>query len=142
MRTIYGPNPIPILSPDIEIMVDALEIKEIAFTLVTNKKNKRKAKASSLPLTDSRTKILLVLRASLISKIVIASVVSKLAATYFASAIAVATTSKPTPLPVSLASKPKPKAKSFAQATKANNTTQKTPRFAPTSSHEDFLCCF
>ena len=40
--------------------------------------------------------------------------------------------------PVPLASKPKPKAKSFAQTVKAN-VSQQTPRFAPASSHEDFL---
>ena len=55
----------------------------------------------------------------------------------------VATTSKTiqaqmAPPPVPLASKPKPKAKSFAQAVKAN-ISQQTPRFAPASSHEDFL---
>ena len=42
------------------------------------------------------------------------------------------------PPPIPLASKPKPKAKSFAQAVKAN-VSQQTPRFAPASSHEDFL---
>ena len=40
--------------------------------------------------------------------------------------------------PVLLASKPKPKVKSFAQAVKAN-VSQQTPRFAPASSHEDFV---
>jgi len=40
--------------------------------------------------------------------------------------------------PVLLASKPKPKAKLFAQAVKAS-VSQQTPRFAPASSHEDFL---
>ena len=40
--------------------------------------------------------------------------------------------------PVPLASKSKPKAKLFAQAVKAN-VSQQTPRFAPVSSHKDFL---
>ena len=40
--------------------------------------------------------------------------------------------------PVSLASKPKPKVKLFTQAVKAN-VSQQTPRFAPASSHKDFL---
>jgi len=39
---------------------------------------------------------------------------------------------------VLLASKPKPKIKSFAQTAKAN-ITQQASRFAPTSSHKDFL---
>ena len=43
------------------------------------------------------------------------------------------------PPPIPLASKPKPKVKSFAQAVKAN-VSQQTPRFAPVSSHEDFVC--
>jgi len=58
--------------------------------------------------------------------------------------VAATTTTKPTqlqnaPPPVPLASKSKPKIKLFVQATKANNTAQKTPKFAPALSHEDFL---
>jgi len=63
MRTVYSPNPIPTLFSDVEMAVIVPETEEIAFTLVTNKKSKRKAKAFSLLSTDSRNKILLVSRA-------------------------------------------------------------------------------
>ena len=36
MKTIYGPNLIPTPYSDVEMMVDALEIEEVTFTLVTN----------------------------------------------------------------------------------------------------------
>ena len=65
MRTVYGPNAIPTQFPDVKMAVDVPETKEIAFTLVTNKKSKRKAKAFSLLSTDSRNKILLISRAPL-----------------------------------------------------------------------------
>jgi len=42
MRTVYGPNPVPILSPDVEMAVDAPEAEEVTFTLVTKKKGQRK----------------------------------------------------------------------------------------------------
>ena len=129
-------------SPDVEMDVDAPEAEEVAFTLVTNEKGgKGKAKVSSPPPTNSRNKILLVSRAPPALKAVTANAASKPAATCPSPAAAAATTSKPAqpqngPLPVPLASKPKPKAKSFAQTAKANISG---PKFAPASSHEDFL---
>jgi len=128
MKTVYGSNHIPTLFPDVEMVVDALEVKKVAFILVTNKKGKRKVKASLPPPTNSRNKILLVSRAPSVLKTITTSTASKPAATHSSSAIAVIMTLKPaqsqnTPPPVLLASKPKPKVKLFAQATKANNTT-------------------
>jgi len=143
MRTVYGPNPIPASSSDVKIEVDILEVEEVAFTLVTNKKSKGKgkAKASSLPPTNSRNKIPLVSRALPTPKTVTTSAALKLAATHFFSAVATTTTSMPAqphngPPLVPLVSKPKPKAKSFAQTAKANISGLK---FASVSSHEDFL---
>ena len=141
IRTVYGPNPIPTSSPDVEMEVDVSEVEEVAFTLVTNKKAKKKAKASSPPSSNSRNKISLVSRAPPVPKAVITSAASKLAATHSSSAVTATTTSKPAqsqnglPL-VPLAPKPKPKAKSFAQAAKANMSG---PKFAPTLSYKDFL---
>jgi len=73
--------------------------------------------------------------------VVTASAASKPAAIHPSSAAAATITSKSAqshnvPPPVPLASKPRPKAKSFAQAAKSNISG---PKFAPTSSHEDFL---
>ena len=126
------------------MMVDVLEVEEVIFTLVTNKKSKKKAKVPSPSPTNSRSKILLVSRAPPVSKTTTANTASKPAATCSLLAVAATTTSKPAqpqsaPPPVPLVFKPKPKVKSFAQATKANNITQQTPRFASASSHEDFL---
>ena len=133
MRTVYGPVPVPTPSPDIEMAVDAPEAEEVAFTLVTNKKCKGKDKVPS-PLSgtppDSRSKTLLVSRAPPLSKAVTTCLVTMTSKTVQAQTV---------PSPIPLASKPKPKAKSFAQAVKAN-VSQQTPRFAPASSHEDFLC--
>jgi len=42
MRTVYGPNPIPTPSSDVEMEVDVPEVEEVTFTLVTNKKSKGK----------------------------------------------------------------------------------------------------
>ena len=119
MRTVYGPNPIPTPFPDVKMVVDVPEVEEVAFTLVTNKKGKRKAKTSSPPPTNSRNKIPLVSRTPPIPKAVTASTASKPAATCSSSAVAATTISKPahpqnTPPLVFLASKPKPKAKLFA----------------------------
>ena len=141
MRTVYGPNPVPTPSPDVKMDIDVPEAEEAVFTLVTNKKGKEKAKVSSPPPTNSRNKILLVSRAFPAPKAVTANTASKPAAICPFSAAAASTTPKPTqsqngPLLVSLASKPKPKAKSFAQAAKANIPG---PKFALSSSHEDFL---
>jgi len=36
IRTIYGPVPIPILSPDVEMVVGIPEVEEVTFTLITN----------------------------------------------------------------------------------------------------------
>jgi len=44
VEAIYGPDLILTPSPDIEMTVDTLEAEEVAFTLVTNKKYKRKDK--------------------------------------------------------------------------------------------------
>jgi len=114
MRTVYNPVPISTPSSDIEIAVDAPEIEEVAFTLVTNQKCKDKNKASS-PLSgtppNSRSKTSLVSRAPSLSKAVTtcpAIITSKTVQAQMALS------------PVSLAFKPKPKAKSFAQAVKAN----------------------
>jgi len=95
MRTVYGPNPIPTPSSDVEMVVDALEVEEVTFTLVTNKKGKRKAKASPPPPTNSRNKILLVSRASPVPKTVTASAASKPAATHLSSAAVTTTLCKP-----------------------------------------------
>ena len=141
MRTVYGPNPVPTSSPNVEMKVDASEMEEVTFTLVTKKKGKEKAKVLSPPPTNSRNKIPLVSRAPPAPKAVITSTASKPAATCSLLAVAAATTSKPAqsqnaPPPVLLASKPKPKAKSFAQAAKANISGSK---FASVMSHENFL---
>ena len=141
IRTVYSSNPIPTPSLDVEMNIDAPEVEEVAFTLVTNKKRKGKAKASSPSLTNSRNKIPLVSRAPPAPKTVTTSAASKPASTRSPLAVAAATTSKPAqpqnrPPLVLLASKPKPKAKSFSQAVKANMSG---PKFAPASSHEDFL---
>ena len=89
MRTIYGPNLFPTLSPNVEMA------EEIAFTLVTNKKSKEMAKAFSIPSTNSRSKVLLILRASLLSKTTTTSIASKLAVSYSVLATSVAIASKP-----------------------------------------------
>ena len=44
MKTVYGPVSVPTPSPDVEIAVDAPEMEEVAFTLITNKKYKDKGK--------------------------------------------------------------------------------------------------
>ena len=44
IRTIYGYNIIPMSFPDIEMVVDVSEDKEVAFTLNNNKKHKEKSK--------------------------------------------------------------------------------------------------
>jgi len=73
MRTVYGPVPIPTPFPDVEMAVDAPEVEEVTFTLVTNQKYKSKGKVSS-PLSgtppDSRSKISFVSRASSLLKAV------------------------------------------------------------------------
>jgi len=64
IRTIYGPDLVPILFPNIEIASNVPEAKEVAFTLVFNKKHKKKGKATSFPSMsyfDSKSKILLIL---------------------------------------------------------------------------------
>ena len=76
IKTVYGPDPILILSLDVKIAVDALEAEEVTFTLVTNKKNKGKVKASSLSFTDFRSKISLVSRASFLFKTITTSIAS------------------------------------------------------------------
>ena len=132
MRTVYGPIPVPTPSPDMEMAVDAPEAEEVTFTLVTNKKRKGKGKVlSSLSGTpsDSRSKTSLVSRAFPLPKAVTTHPVTTTSKTIQA---------QMAPPPVPLASKPKPKVKSFAQTVKAN-VSQQTPRFAPASSHEDFL---
>jgi len=94
MRTVYGSNLIPTPSSDVEMRVDAPEVEEVTFTLVTNKKSKRKARVSSPPPTNSKNKISLVSRAPSAPKTVTASTASKLAATHPFSATAATITSK------------------------------------------------
>jgi len=71
IRSIYGLDPVPTPSPDVEIGVDAPVAEEVAFTLVTNQKYKDKSKVLS-PLSksslDSRSKTSLVLRAPSLPK--------------------------------------------------------------------------
>jgi len=132
MRTVYGPVSILTPSPDVKMAIDASEVEEVAFTLVTNQKHKGKGKAPS-PLSrtspDSRSKTSLVSRAPPLPKAVTTCPVTTTSKTIQA---------QTAPPPVPLASKPKPKAKSFAQAVKAN-VSQQTPRFAPASSYKNFL---
>ena len=47
IRIIYGSNLILTPFPDIEIAVNILKVEEVAFTLVINKKHKRKSIAFS-----------------------------------------------------------------------------------------------
>ena len=64
MRTIYGSNLVPISFSDIKIAINILEAKEVTFTLVTNKKHKKKSKTSSFPSISSsnfRSKTFLIL---------------------------------------------------------------------------------
>jgi len=132
MRTVYGPAPIPTPSPDVEIAVDIPEAKEVTFTLVTNQKYKGKGKVPSPlsgTLSDSRSKTSLISRISPLPKAVTTHPVTTIFKTVQAQMV---------PPPVLLAFKPKPKVKLFAQAVKAN-VSQQTPRFAPASSHKNFL---
>lgn len=65
---------------DVEMTVDIPEAEKVAFTLVTNKKYKRKSKALpflSMFFSDSRSKILFVSRASSCSKAVTSCLVLK-----------------------------------------------------------------
>jgi len=114
MRTVHGPVLVPTSSPNVEMAVDAPEVEEVAFTLVTNQKRKGKSKVPS-PLSrispDSRSKTLLVSRAPPLPNATTTRPATTTSKTIQAQ-IALS--------PVSLASKPKPKAKSFAQAVKAN----------------------
>jgi len=48
MRSIYGSDLVLMPAPDVEMAVDTPETGEVAFTLITNKKYKRKSKASFL----------------------------------------------------------------------------------------------
>ena len=126
MRTVYSLNSIPTPSSDVEMVVNAPKVKEITFTLITNKKGKEKAKLSSS--TNSKNKIFLVSRASTVLKTVTASAASKPATIHSSSTAAAIIISKPaqpqnTPPIVPLAFKPKPKVKLLVQAVKANNIT-------------------
>ena len=61
------------LFPDVEMSIDVPEAEKVAFILVTNKKHKRKDKASflsSMYFSNSRSKILLILYALPLSKTV------------------------------------------------------------------------
>ena len=128
MRTVYSLNSIPTPSSDVEMVVNAPKVKEITFTLITNKKGKEKAKLSSSSSTNSKNKIFLVSRASTVLKTVTASAASKPATIHSSSTAAAIIISKPaqpqnTPPIVPLAFKPKPKVKLLVQAVKANNIT-------------------
>ena len=59
MRTIYSLDLILISSPNVEITINVPEAKEVAFTLITNKKHKRKNKAF-MSSSDYRSKILFI----------------------------------------------------------------------------------
>ena len=96
---------------------------------ITNQKCKDKGKTPS-PLSDFRSKTLLVSKASPLLKAVTTCLTITTSKTIQA---------QMAPSLVLLASKPKPKTKSFAQAIKAN-VSQQTSRFAPALSHENFLC--
>jgi len=108
MRTVYGPVSIPTPSSNVEMAVDALEVEEVAFTLVTNQKHKSKNKVLS-PLSrilpDSRSKISLVSRAPSLPKVVTTCPATTISKTIQAQTAL---------LPILLVSKSKPKAKSFA----------------------------
>lgn len=59
MRTIYSLDLILISSPNVEITINVPEAKEVAFTLITNKKHKRKNKFF-MSSSDYRSKILFI----------------------------------------------------------------------------------
>jgi len=122
MRTIYGPNFVPTPSSNIEITVNISETKDVTFTLVTNKKHKKKKKAtflSSISSSNFRSKTLLILQAFPLSKAITTHLVLKLVATCSGLTVIyslVITTSKIirpqiASLFIFLASKPRPKVK-------------------------------
>ena len=85
IKIIYSPDLVPTPFPEVKMAVDALEAKEVTFTLVTNKKCKRKSKASFLPSMSSsnfRSKTSLILHAILFFKAIITCLASKLVTTY------------------------------------------------------------
>ena len=66
IRVIYSSDLVLIPSPDIKMAIDVLEAEEITFTLVTNKKYKRKIKVfslSSMSFFNSRNKTSLISQA-------------------------------------------------------------------------------
>jgi len=72
MRTIYRFDLIPTHFPDVEMTINIPEAEEVAFTLVNNKKHKRKSKVSSLfsiSSSDSKSKIFLISQTPLFSKL-------------------------------------------------------------------------
>lgn len=89
MRTVSILTP----SPNIEMVADAPEVEEATFTLVTNKKSKKKSKAYS-PSPPNSNKTLLVSRASSVPKTVTTSLASELAITCPISAVAATIFSK------------------------------------------------
>ena len=105
--------------------------EKVTFTLVTNKKHKRKNKApplSSISFFDSKNKTLLISRVFPLPKTITSLSVLKLVTTHSGSTMTsspATITSKTvqvqiTPSFIFLASKPKLKAKLFAQAVKDN----------------------
>ena len=44
IRTMYSPNFVPVFSSNTKIAVNVLEVEEVTFILVSNKKYKRKSK--------------------------------------------------------------------------------------------------
>jgi len=80
MRTIHGPDFVLTPSPNIEMTINTSETKGITFTLVTNKKHKKKQKASFLLFissSNSRSKTLLILQPSSLPKAIITHSVLK-----------------------------------------------------------------
>jgi len=66
IRTIYSSNLVPISSSNIKTTFNILEAEEVAFSLVSDKKHKRKNNASFLPsmsFSDSRSKTSLISQA-------------------------------------------------------------------------------
>ena len=103
IRTIYGPVSIPTPSSNVEMAVNAPEVEEVSFTLVTNQKCKGKGKIPS-PLSgtppDFKNKTLLVSRAPSLSKAVTACLAAMTFKTVQAQIV---------PPPVPLASKLSPR---------------------------------
>ena len=69
MKTIYSPNPILTLSPDVEIIIDVPETKEVTFTMVTSKKSKKRPKCLLSLLLTLRLRVHLFQEILLLSRV-------------------------------------------------------------------------